>query len=109
MTYLSFDHVDIGTKQIYDEGPYKNHASYLGNVEFITGNFTCGNAASFKDGGEIYFNGYTFKHIPSEAITIAAWIYADSTLHKQSVFSTKATGSVGGNCVIFLFGAYYCL
>lgn len=102
VAYLSFDQFDEENKIIFDEGPFQNHANYDGDTSFLTANFSCGNATSIND-GEIYFNGTTFKNIPRDGITIAVWVYADSLLHRQSLFSTIATGSTGGKCVLLLF------
>ncbi|XP_057304151.1 uncharacterized protein LOC130641387 isoform X2 [Hydractinia symbiolongicarpus] len=96
VAYLSFDQFDEENKIIFDEGPFQNHANYDGDTSFLTTNFSCGNATSIND-GEIYFNGTTFKNIPKDGITIAVWVYADSLLHRQSLFSTIATGSTGDN------------
>ena len=80
---------------MYDEGPYHNDALFEGNVHFSKGNFSCGFAAKLED-GEIIFNGNDFHPKPSQGVTIAAWIYVDSKVQRQKLFSTRAEGTGSG-------------
>lgn len=79
-----------------DDGPFKNNAYYVGDVEFKHENMSCENTAVVKTSGEIYFNGSTFKNKPVYGITIALWLYADSTLNRQDLFSTRSSTSPTG-------------
>ena len=102
VAYLSFDNVNMAQNLILDEGPYQNHAHFDGPVSFEHNNYSCENTTIIKDGGEIYFNGSNFQNKPRYGVTVAMWLYADSLLHRQSLFSTKAVGSVAGKFIHFL-------
>ena len=92
VAYLSFDNTDLDRNETYDEGPYGNHASYSGDVEFISDNSSCGNMAKFDEEAEIYFDP-NIQNVPTRAITIAFWLYADNLDYKQILFTAKAYGS----------------
>ena len=95
LAYLSFDKVDTQSKIVYDEGPYHNDAQLDGNLTFVNGNFTCGYAAKLS-GGEIIFDGSKFNPKPTNAITVAAWIFIDSNTDRQTIFATRASGNEHG-------------
>ena len=90
LAYLSFDRVDEKRMMVYDEGPYHNDAFFEGKLQFVKGNFSCGFAVKLED-GEIIFNGNDFNPKPLKGVTVAAWIYADSIVQRQKLFSTRAT------------------
>ena len=95
MAYLSFDKIDEERNIVYDEGPYHNDAQMDGNMTFVNGNFSCGNAVRLE-GGEILFDGSRFYPKPSVAVTIASWIYIDSNVKRQTIFATRAGGQSNG-------------
>lgn len=92
VAFLSFDNTDLDRNQTYDEGPNQNHATYSGDVEFTSNNLSCGNMAQFKEEGEVFFDP-NIQSVPTRAITIALWVYADNLDYKQILFTAKAYGS----------------
>ena len=101
VAYLSFDRIDELNKIVYDESPYHNDAQLDGNLTFVNGNFSCGYAVKL-DGGEIVFDGSKFNPKPSVAITVAAWIYIESSVDRQTIFATRAGGNSAGQLVHLL-------
>ena len=92
VAFLSFDNTDLDRNQTYDEGPHQNHASYSGNVEFISDNHSCGNMAQFEEESEIFFDP-NIQSVPTQGITIALWVYPENLDYKQIIFTAKAYGS----------------
>lgn len=100
VTYLSFDVVDTKKKTVFDEGPFSNHFTYNGDVEFVAANFSCQNAASIDADGDLYYAGAEFANSPNMGVTIALWVHPTDLMHKQSIFSSKSVGSKGGELAL---------
>ena len=94
----------MNRKIIFDEGPFGNHAQYNGDVTFLHGNFSCQNATLVKN-GEIWFNKTSFQNVPANGLTIAAWVFADSTTFSQSLFPL---GILGKYCFSWFFLKTFC-
>ena len=72
--YLSFANVSRST--VLDDSGNDNDGVMQGNVVVPWPAGQCGPGGRFKD-GRIKFDGRNFKPIPSQAVTIAAWVKLD--------------------------------
>ncbi|XP_057312398.1 uncharacterized protein LOC130653922 [Hydractinia symbiolongicarpus] len=85
LIYMTFDR--IAGDKVYDDSGYGNHGNLAGLSKLARDAGKCGHGLRFQ-GGNMLLNGHLIKNKPITGITIALWVYMDTTEGQQEIFQT---------------------
>jgi len=85
LVYLTFDR--IAGDKVYDDSGYGNHGSLVGLAKLARDAGKCGHGLRFQ-GGNMLLHGDQMVNKPRTGITIALWVYMDTTEGQQEIFHT---------------------
>lgn len=88
--YFDFEAIDNGV--IHDQSGYGHDGVINGNITLVE-NGKRGKAAKFETGSFIDMDGPNFpkEHIPTKAMTVAAWVKCENTGGHHAIFNARAS------------------